>query len=809
MDLINQTKLTVDEWNSIEKPISSSEKKIMKLIMRGIDDINIKTNDNVSFITFLKMEKENNLNSIHLHMYVNYILPKLKYNDIDLLPKFRKQKKLELNKLATSRIKNSEKYFNKPFSINKDKTQSSNSTPIYEFKLVELINNMFYLKHKNNDEWLSKYYTLKYLSTYNVLNLNTYLMEFITNIFKNVEICTLKLIKMAQTIIEKNKDILEYADNKLYPHQKKLFTLCKKKGPKLILLNAPTGTGKTCSPLGLSEKYKLIFVCAARHVGMALAKLAISMEKKIAFAFGCESPDDIKLHYFAAKDFIKNKKSGRIQKVDNTVGDKVEIMICDVKSYLPAMLYMKAFNNLDELILYWDEPTITLDYEEHELHDIVKKNWSENQIPNIVLSSATLPHIDELPNVVNNFNDKFAMFDENNVYSIVSHDCKKTIPIINSSGYIEMPHYLYEDYDEIKKISKHCSKYKTIMRYLDLQETIDFIMYINENKYFESNLFNIENNWFDDVLSINMENIKSYYIDLLGHIQKDKWPIIYDYFQKNRTKKYESSVFITTKDARTLTDGPTIYIAEDTNKIATFCVQQANIQKSDLTKISEAIGFNNNINDQLSVLSKKYEDGTKKDETKEKKMIDGRVDENMKQLYKKIEQLKNLIKVISLDKMYVPNTPEHQKRFGKFNRRSFAPNIEEHVIEKIMKIRGINDYWKVLLLLGIGFLGGQTNPEYIEIMKELASNQKLYIIIASSDYIYGTNYQFCHSYIGKDLGHMSQEKCIQAMGRTGREDIQKDYSIRFRDDNLILKLFKTDSNRPEVINMNKIFINDY
>ena len=31
---------------------------------------------------------------------------------------------------------------------------------------------------------------------------------------------------------------------------------------------------------------------------------------------------------------------------------------------------------------------------------------------------------------------------------------------------------------------------------------------------------------------------------------------------------------------------------------------------------------------------------------------------------------------------------------------------------------------------------------YLEIMKELAYEQKLYIIIASTDYIYGTNYSF-------------------------------------------------------------------
>ena len=36
---------------------------------------------------------------------------------------------------------------------------------------------------------------------------------------------------------------------------------------------------------------------------------------------------------------------------------------------------------------------------------------------------------------------------------------------------------------------------------------------------------------------------------------------------------------------------------------------------------------------------------------------------------------------------------------------------------------------------------------------------------------------------------MSKEKLIQAMGRAGRNKLQQTYSIRFRDNSLIEKLF--------------------
>ena len=52
---------------------------------------------------------------------------------------------------------------------------------------------------------------------------------------------------------------------------------------------------------------------------------------------------------------------------------------------------------------------------------------------------------------------------------------------------------------------------------------------------------------------------------------------------------------------------------------------------------------------------------------------------------------------------------------------------------------------------------------------------------------------------------MTQEKCIQAMGRVGRNKLQHNYSIRFRDDELINKLFTEEKNKPEVENMALLF----
>ena len=124
----------------------------------------------------------------------------------------------------------------------------------------------------------------------------------------------------------------------------------------------------------------------------------------------------------------------------------MEIIISDIQSYLPSMHYMLAFNEKKDIIWYWDEPTITLDYKEHEYHEILEKNWRENQIPNIVLSSATLPTADMIRPCIQ-YHKAHYPFAE--IYSISSYDCQKSIPIMDSKGYAILPHYYYENIDDI------------------------------------------------------------------------------------------------------------------------------------------------------------------------------------------------------------------------------------------------------------------------------------------------------------------------------------------------------------------------
>jgi hypothetical protein len=864
-----QTKLTGEEWNGVEIMEPDEEMRILRLIIDGFHDVNRVFNTHLSLISRLKItmtpEMEDYLFEEYFKKRVDRVmaLGGFKGNAFEVKAKSKKTMK----KVDLMRIQNMNTTF-------------GGSGDTYDHLIMDTIEAIVTTKPAagtgtgtaaaaGSNEWMKHYYTLKLMLQKSVTDINSHIIDFANFVIQeySADIEIAGFLRNAYRYIEQNENVFKYADFQLYDHQKQLFSIAKRPDAKLVLYIAPTGTGKTLSPLGLSEKYKIIFVCAARHVGLALAKAAISVKKRIAFAFGCSNIDDIRLHYFAAKEAIRDKRSGRIRKVDNSIGDNVEIMICDIRSYLLAMRYMMAFHPLDNLLMYWDEPTISLDYPDHALHPIIHRNWSGNLIPNVVLSSATLPREDEMVDVIQDFKVKFQ--DKGaEVYSVISHDFKKSIPIVNQSGFIELPHYMFgADYDGVLECVEHCKTYKTLMRYFDLREILRFIGLVtkrfedddsdddsddetqdgdiddartkdadpdpdtddNRSLAITSERY-LPENMFGDIGDITMTSIKEYYLLLLENIRPKYWTRIYDTLAGVRKPKFASVVNLSTSDAHTLTDGPTIYLTENVDKVAAFMLQIAKIPTVVMEDIMATIDFNARVLEEIEKTEKLIKDleGESKDpsaaasggaggggaseEKKTRKFTsDTRINPETERLHVKVEELRKSVKYTALHDLFVPNRLEHLKRWTPRTAISneFTSFVEDDFVEKIMLLN-VESHWKLLLLMGIGAITNTTDQKYTDIMKTLAKHQKLYLIITATDYIYGTNYQFCHGYIGKDLEGMSQEKAIQSMGRIGRGAIQQDYTIRVRHDAIIRHIFTAmrSSDKPEVCAMNRLFVSD-
>jgi hypothetical protein len=808
MDL-SQTKLTKEEWNILEIPIIGREFEIIKMIHKSGKNIDTTIKNTKTLINFIKIES--NIEKFHIYLYVKYfkdILKKInkknKYFEYNLKVE-KKGKSFDLKKADQIRLNN----FNKRIKEKKGE--------IFEYLLIDVLEKLF------NSKDVSTYvYILNYLIHMKYTHMNVYVLNYVKNLIEYFKqnIKMIKYLKNYSNIMKYLKKYNSLKSIKLFSHQKRIITTCTREGSKLVLYQAPTGTGKTLTPLALVKKKRIIFVCAAKHIGMQLAKCCISLQIPIAIAFGCKDPSDIRLHYFAAKEKVRNRITGGIFRVDNSVGDLVEIIISDIQSYLPAMYYMCAFNKKEDLIWYWDEPTISLDKESHSFHSILQNNWNRNIIPNVILSSATLPKEEELTKFIMGYNNKFPNM---RVYNIVSSDYEKTIPIINSDGYALLPHNVFDSYDDIKSCVEHIENYKTLLRHFDINKIIEFVLYLCKKKLIKE-VYNIEN-YFESLDDLNTNNIKIYYLFVLKKLKK-KYSDVYDHFNVNKEKIFKSCIKITTNDAGTLTDGPTIFLANDVKKLAMFYLKVSKISNSVLNSIFKNINKNTIIMKEINTL---IDDENQRLEKLGSQVHDKNHGNNvnstefkLQKIYnKKLQFLEDQLIKIELPPVYIPNKIEHQTKWNNIIKNSYTSNIDEEIVEDIMKL-DIDSEWKILLMMGIGvFCENRTlNDESVEltkqklddykkynqIMKKLAQDQKLYLIIASSDYIYGTNYQFCHGYISKDLGHISQEKMIQAFGRVGRSNLQKTYTVRVRNNDLIRKLFLEEKNKPEVINMNKLFV---
>ena len=66
-------------------------------------------------------------------------------------------------------------------------------------------------------------------------------------------------------------------------------------------------------------------------------------------------------------------------------------------------------------------------------------------------------------------------------------------------------------------------------------------------------------------------------------------------------------VYITTKDAETLTGGPTIFLAEDVEKIAKFYLKQVLYSPSILSNVMEKIDHNNKLSARIAELEAQVE----------------------------------------------------------------------------------------------------------------------------------------------------------------------------------------------------------
>jgi hypothetical protein len=741
MEEFKQSKLSKMEWISIEKKLDKKELIIMNIIKNGYDNVDIQHNTHLTLHQCIKINHKN----YHYYIYLYILKPllKKKYNLGELKLKPPKQ---PLNSADKIRIEN---------------IQHIEDT--IEYIILE------HYKKLNKTKKVKYYYNILYLFKH--YDINIYFKQILMTHLSEYHFYPSELLTHSDSVIE-NNPIFDYKPIELHKHQKDMYTTLRNNKRSLIFYTSPTSSGKTITPIGLCQEYKVIFICASRHIGIHLAKSAINVGVKTGFAFGCNSNQDIRLHYFSVHSYTSTKHP------NHSDGSKLDMLICDIHSYEYAMEYMLSFFDKERLILFWDEPTITMDYDHHSLHESLSQIWKKNVIPRIVLSSATLPN--NLEPIVEDYKKRF----EGEFYKIETIDHLSNITLLDSKQNIIMPHNYFKDKEDVERFLE--TKGQSYLKFLSIGECANYIL---------------KSSYKDEFNQISIDEIDAQFIKLFYYKV-----IRNELFTTEQNSLYINDTYFTTKSASHITHGPAIWIVGNIETYVSQLIQQMNIQPYVLDQLDKKIIYNVELNEKINKLKKDYQDKIAKDEDNENKMKNQRFSPDIIGLSKHIEQLEGSYKQVQLDPLYIPNTYEHFTRWSKQsqynNSNVFKGDLDETYVTRIMNTR-VDFNYKVLLLLGIGVLH-EVDLEFNDIMKELADAKQLMLILATSDYIYGTNYQFAHGYLSEDIRNITQEKIIQAIGRVGRKEKNKIFTFHFLRKEYS-DLFLQDNPSKEGMKMNELF----
>ena len=165
MDL-KQRKLNKSEWESIEVPVSPQEIEILKLIIAGYHNVNIKVNNKNSIFTFLKLEYSEKMED---YLYNNYLRERGAKVETELKALWSGYKPMKSD--ADVKLNSGQKMRLERFDEN-----SLKKNDLYEFVLLSHIENIIFNKKGGHVKLFHfHYFTLYKLIRNNISNVNRHI----------------------------------------------------------------------------------------------------------------------------------------------------------------------------------------------------------------------------------------------------------------------------------------------------------------------------------------------------------------------------------------------------------------------------------------------------------------------------------------------------------------------------------------------------------------------------------------------------------------------------------------------------------
>ena len=201
MDL-KQRKLNKAEWESIEVPVSQQEIEVLKLIIDGYNNVNVKNNNNNSIFTFLKIEYTTKMED---YLYTKYFQAQVDKIEQVVKTLYNDYKPIQVD--SNVQIKSADK-----IRLERNDDAVLKKQDIYENVLLQHADKMVRSKKDQNDKLFTfHYFTMYKLRRNSVKGINRHVSGLIDGLLEKFGDCVdmSVVIENAVEFIEKNSSLLK------------------------------------------------------------------------------------------------------------------------------------------------------------------------------------------------------------------------------------------------------------------------------------------------------------------------------------------------------------------------------------------------------------------------------------------------------------------------------------------------------------------------------------------------------------------------------------------------------------------------
>jgi hypothetical protein len=582
-----------------------------------------------------------------------------------------------------------------------------------------------------------------------------------------------------------------------YNSQLQVMDLVKtnKKNGCLIWLNTLTGEGKTSLVVAIAKwalnmrtyrdkdmaKAEVIYCCSEKL--KAIRQQVGQYAWNAALPFGIATTESTIDHPSYCK-----KECPRV------------LTIADVETTIQLLLQNLRKENKEkrDYILFFDEPTFTLDKEDSEMIPLLSEIF--NVMPRMtIFSTATAPEKEKIPRIEAIFR---GMYPESVIQFVTSMRVQIGSEISNFKGSLFLPHSGCQTIEEYKKVVEKIQGNGFLQKCYTA--TIVNGMYTMlsrfSKKYPSIRLTDLES-YMKDTEKMNQQSIQTLGLEYLKSVLEVGDNDLVRNFCKVNYQKESMSFETLCTDYKTF-ENQTLIVTENPldffDKYMSGYLQT--IEKELGTSFAEMYKeYNKNLDLFLKEREEKLEEFQKSIKAKS-------ADEKDRALYEKIQELEMYRPRLSFPEKFIIGS----KSYYKENKENDEEGIKKREYTSIDRLDldslSCQDKHQLGLVVGVGILSKDMSPSYLRKVSELSLKGLLAYVIADDDICYGTNYPIENVIVDECMSTHSAKTIFQVFARAGRPGKSWRASI-FAHDAILEKIrqyvFDRDYIDVETVHMNQ------